>query len=62
VSCLLADVDVGSDFHGEADFFKLRLDPCIHSYLLAGTDISLFSPEKQEIFGLKNTAEIKFSP
>jgi hypothetical protein len=57
VSCLLANVDVGSDFHGEADFFKLRLNPCIHSYLLAGTDISLFSAEKQEIFGLKKYGE-----
>ena len=28
---LFADEDVGTDFHREADFFKLRFDPCIHN-------------------------------
>jgi hypothetical protein len=47
---LLADVDVGSDFHGEADFFKFRLDPCIHNYLFPRLESNLFSAEMQEMF------------
>jgi hypothetical protein len=59
---LLADVDVGSDFHGEADFFKLRFNPYIHNNLVAETKVNLFSGEMQYIFGDQQDETLKFSP
>ncbi|MGD1088826.1 MAG: hypothetical protein ABR955_08900 [Verrucomicrobiota bacterium] len=60
---LLAHVDVGGYFHGEADFFELRFNPCIHNYLFVATDAALFSVNMQENLWLAHGTrrKIKFS-